>query len=84
MRDVYVEFQFITFWSYCLSKKPTISVVLIFLITVVGLYFITNEIVETEKAGVAKSHEECPTVPVSLIFNFNFSPSKKSFLIPFL
>lgn len=69
---MYVEFQ------------PTLSVVLIFLITVVGLYFITNEIVETLKVGVAKSHEECPTVPVSLIFNFNFSPSKKSFLIPFL
>lgn len=37
---------------------------LFFLINVVGLYFITNEIVETEKVGVAKSHEECPTVPV--------------------
>lgn len=60
----YVEFQFITFWSYHLSKKPTLSVVLISLINVVGLYFITNEIVETEKVGVAKSHEECPTVPV--------------------
>lgn len=49
---MYVEFQFITFWSYHLSKKPTLSVVLIFLINVVGLYFITNEIVETEKVGV--------------------------------
>lgn len=84
MRDVYVEFQFITFWRYRLSKKPTLSVVLIFLITVVGLCVITNEIVETEKVGLAKSHEECPTIPVSLIFNFNFSPSKESFLIFFL
>lgn len=69
----HVEFQFITFWRYRLSKKPKLSVVLIFLITVIGLYFITNEIVETEKVDLAilrivriisKSHEECPTIPV--------------------
>lgn len=64
----HVEFQFITFWRYRLSKKPKLSVVLIFF-----NHCSWFEIVETEKVGLAilrivriisKSHEECPTIPV--------------------